>query len=108
MSQKLDILYNIIDLPTFSSGHLLDYISTKKYGFGASNSHVSDFICGHRVLHVSLTCNCPHPERKQIYVRSLKRITSDILEVDLFGVNIDRECTDNIVVVNMMLHFHFY
>ena len=61
--------------------------------------YVSDCICDHRALHVSLTCNRVHPERKQIGVRSLKRITYDALEADLIGVNIDRECTDvNIVV----------
>ena len=50
-------------------------------------------------LHVSLTCNRVHSDRKQIDVRSLKRITYDALEADLIGVNIDRECTDvNIVV----------
>ena len=61
--------------------------------------YVSDFICDHRVLHVSLTCNRVHPERKQIDVRSLKRITYYALEADLIGLNIDRKCTDvNIVV----------
>ena len=61
--------------------------------------YVFDFICDHRALHVSLTCNRVHPERKQIDVRSLKHITYDTLEADLIGVNIDRECTDvNIVV----------
>ena len=39
------------------------------------------------------------PERKQINVRSLRRI-SDVLEDDLFGGNIDRECTNvNLVVL---------
>ena len=81
-----------IDKPTHNSGHLLHYSS------GVSNVYVSDFICDHRVLHVSLTCSRVHPERKQIDVRSLKRITYDALEADLIGVNIDRECTDvNIV-----------
>ena len=61
--------------------------------------YASDFICDHRALHVSLTCNRVHPKRKQIDVRSLKRITYDALEADLIGVNIDRKCTDvNIVV----------
>ena len=61
--------------------------------------YVSDFICDHRALHASLTCNRVHPQCKQIDVRSLKRITHDALETDLIGVNIDRECTDvNIVV----------
>ena len=60
---------------------------------------ILDFICDHRALHVSLTCNRVYPERKQIDARSLKRITCDALKADLIGVNIDRECTDvNIVV----------
>ena len=64
-----------------------------------ANVYVSDCICNHRTLHVSLPCNRVHPERKQIDVRSPKRITYDALEADLIGVNIDRECTDvNIVV----------
>ena len=51
-------------------------------------------ICDHRALHESLTCSRAHPERKQIEVRSLKRIQCDVLYADLIGVNIDRECTD--------------
>ena len=82
-----------IDKPTHNRGHLLDYIISKDIS-GVSNVYVSDFICDHRALHVSLTCNRVHPERKQIDVRSLKRITYDALEADLIGVNIDRECTD--------------
>ena len=36
----------------------------------------------------------------QIEVRSLKRIQCDVIEADLIGVSIDRECTDvNLVVV---------
>ena len=88
-----------IDKPTHNSGHLLDYIITRKDSSGVSNVYVSDFICDHRALHVSLPCNRAHPERKQIDVRSIKRITYDALEADLIGVNIDRECTDvNIAV----------
>ena len=56
-----------------------------------SNLYVSDVICDHRALHVSLTCNRVHPERKHIHVRSLKRITYDALEADLIGVDIERE-----------------
>ena len=59
--------------------------------------YVSYFICDqtiHRGLHVSLTHNRVHPERKQIHVRSPKHIQWDVLESDLIGVNIDRECTD--------------
>ena len=88
-----------IDKPTHNSGHLLDYIITRKDSSGVSNVYVSDFICDHRALHASLPCNRAHPERKQIDVRSIKRITYDALEADLIGVNIDRECTDvNIAV----------
>ena len=53
-----------IDKPTHNSGHLLDYIITGKDNSGVSN--VYDFICDHRALHVSITCNRVHPERKQI------------------------------------------
>ena len=94
---KLLIMYNI--LTSQHSGHLLDYIITRKDSSGVSNLYVSDFICDHRALHVSLTCRSAHPERKQIEVSSLKRIQCDVLEADLIGVNIDRECTDvNLVV----------
>ena len=87
-----------IDKPTHNSGHLLDYRITRK-DISVSNVYVSDFICDHRALHVSLICNSVHPERKQIDVRSLRRIAYDAPEVDLIGVNIDRACTDlNIVV----------
>ena len=95
---KLDFVQHI-DKPTHNSGHLLDYIITRKGSSGVPNLYVSDFISDHRALHVSLTCSRAHPERKQIEVRSLKRIQCDVLEADLIGVNIDRECTDvNLVV----------
>ena len=56
-------------------------------------------MCDHITLYVSLACNRAHPERKLIYVRSLKRIQCDVLEADLIGVNTDRECTDvNLIV----------
>ena len=71
-----------IDKPTHNSGHLLDYIITRKDSSGVSNLYVSDFICDHRALHVSLTCSRAHPERKQIEVRSLKRIQCDVREAD--------------------------
>ena len=82
-----------IDKPTHNSDHLLDYIIRRKDSSGVSNLYVSDFISDHRALHVSLTCSRAHPERKQIEVRSLKRIQCDVLEADLIGVNMDRECT---------------
>ena len=90
-----------IDKPTHNSGHLLDYIITRKDISGASNVYISDFICDHRALYVSLTCNRVHPVRNQLDVSSLKRITYDALEADLIGVNIDRECTDLNIVVSI-------
>ena len=88
-----------IDKPTHNSCHLLDYIITRKDSSAVSNLYVSDFISDHRALHVSLTCSRAHPESKHIEVRSLKRIQCDVLDADLIGVNIDRECTDvNLVV----------
>ena len=63
-----------IDKPTHNSGHLLDYIITRKGSSGVSNLYVSDFICDNRALHVALTCSRAHPERKQIEVRSQKCI----------------------------------
>ena len=62
---KLDCIQHI-DKPTHNSGHLLDYIITRKDSSGVSNLNVSDFISDHRALHVSLTCSRAHPERKQI------------------------------------------
>ena len=50
-----------IDKPTHNSGHLLDYIITRKDSSGVSNLYVSDFISDHRALHVSLTCSRAHP-----------------------------------------------
>ena len=41
-----------IDKPTHNSGHLLDYIITRKDNSGVSNLYVSDFISDHRALHV--------------------------------------------------------
>ena len=50
-------------------------------------------------LHVSLACQRPHPERKEVYVRALRRINNDSLEADLACLNIDIECDDVNVVV---------
>ena len=87
------------------------HINTIMDSSGVSNLYVSDYICDHRDLHVSLTCNKAHPECKQIDVRWLKRIECDVLESDLFGVNIDSEYSIlmlKLVHVNMMRHLHIY
>ena len=107
VSLRLIVIYRMPPSKiTHNSGHVLDYIITRKHNTGVSNLYVSDFISDHRALHVSLTCSRAHPERKQIEVRSLKRIQCDVLEADLIGVNIDRECTW--LFVNMMRHFNLY
>ena len=59
-----------IDMPTHSRGHLLDYIITRKDSSGEINLYTSDFICDHRALHVSLTCNRVHPEHKLFFIQS--------------------------------------
>ena len=58
------------DKPTHNSGHLLDYIITRNDSSGVSNLYVSDYICDHIALHVSLTYNRVHPDRKQMSDRS--------------------------------------
>ena len=60
-----------IDKPTHNSGQSREYIITRKDISGVTDLYVSDFICEHRALRVSLTCNRAHPERKQIDVKSL-------------------------------------
>ena len=45
-------------------------------------------------LHVSLTCQRPHPERKKIYVRSLRRIDTNELAAGLSAIRINYECSD--------------
>ena len=90
----MDILETFDFVQYIDKQHLLYYIITRNDRSGGSKLYVSDCKCDHRDLHVSLTCNRTHPERKQIYVRSPKRIKSDVLEADLIGVNIYRVCTD--------------
>ena len=83
-----------IDMPTYENGHLLDYIITRESSNFASEFIVSDKISDHMALHASLTCQPTHPERKEIFVRSLKRINDDALMADLTGITIDSECRD--------------
>ena len=83
-----------VNMPTHNSGHLLDYVITRRDNNLLSNIIVSDFISDHRVLHASLTCQRPHPARKQIQVRALRRINDVALNGDLAGIEIDTECGD--------------
>ena len=79
---------------THRSHHLLDYIITRKDYNILSDCTVSDFISDHRVLHASLQCIRPHPVRKQIAVRAIRRIKDDALTEDLDRFNVDQGCVD--------------
>ena len=50
--ETFDFVQNI-EIPTHSSGHLLDYVITRMNSTYASNFMVSDFISDHRVLTTS-------------------------------------------------------
>ena len=89
-----------IDFPTYQNGHLLDYVITRRDSDFASIFLVADKISDHMALHVSLACQRPHPERKEVYVRALRRINHDSLEADLACLNIAIECDDVNVVVS--------
>ena len=88
-----------IELHKYKNGNLLDYIITRQSSDIASNFMVSNTIYDHMALHTSLVCQRPHPEKKYIFVRALRRINNDSLEADLAGIKIDYDCEDvNIVV----------
>ena len=53
-----------------------------------SNFRVSNKISDYMALHASLTCQRPHPERKKIYVRSLRRINTNELAAGLSACTI--------------------
>ena len=79
--------------------HLLDYIITRKHCEYISNCTVSDFISDHRALHTLVRCIRPHPVRKRMRVRALRRIDGERLDSDLAGFTVDNECVNvNIVV----------
>ena len=47
----------------------------------------------------------PHPARKRIQVRALKRIRGDVLDADLASFIVDEECDDVNVVVTQYDNF---
>ena len=77
---------------THQSHHLLDYVITRKDCNIISDCTVSDFISEHRVIHASLQCIHPHPVRKKIDVRALRRIKA--LAEDLDRFSIDQGCVN--------------
>ena len=88
-----------IELPTYQNGNLLDYSTTRQFNDIALDFMVPDKISDHMALHASLSCQRPHPERKYIFVRALRRINNDSLEANLAGIKIDFDCDDINVVV---------
>ena len=66
----------------------------------ASNFRVSNKISDHMALQVSLACKRPHPEKKEIYVRSLRRMDKDALCAGLSAICVNRECSNVHIVVS--------
>ena len=58
------------------------------------NIIVSDFISHHKVLHACLKCVRPHPTRKQVQVRALRRVKGRKLDAALTSIDIDTVCGD--------------
>ena len=87
-------------MSTYENGHLLDYIITRESSNFDSEFIVSNKISDHMALHTSLTCQRTHPERKEIFVRSLKRLSDDALMASLTGITTDSECRDVNSIVN--------
>ena len=80
--------------------HLPDYIITGESGDFASNVIVSNKISDHMALQVSLACQRPHPQRKDIYVRSLRRIDKDALSAGLSAICVNHECSNVDIVIS--------
>ena len=90
---------------THRSHHLLDYIITRKDCNIISDFLVSDFISDHRSLHASLQRIRPHPVRKQISVRAIRRKKDDAIVKDLDKFSIDQRCVDVDTMVEMYDRF---
>ena len=60
-------------IEAITTSNVLDYIITRKDCNIISDFLVSDFNSNHRELHASLQCILPHPVRKQIAVRAIRR-----------------------------------
>ena len=88
-----------INVATSKHHHLLDYIITRKQCEYISNCTVSDFFSDHRALHASVRLIRPHPVRKRIRVRALRRIDGERLDSVLASFTMDNECFDVYTVV---------
>ena len=69
----------------------------------ASNFRVSNTISDHMALQVSLACQRHHPERKEIYVRSLRRIDKDALSAGLSAICVNHECSNVYLFIQHLL-----
>ena len=85
--------------------HLLYYIITRKDCNIISDFLVSDFISDYRALHASLQCIRPHPVRKQIAIRAIRRIKDDAIVKDLDKFSIDERCVEVDTMVEMYDRF---
>ena len=68
-----------------------------------SDCTVLDFISDYRLFHASLQCIRPHPVRKQIAVRALRRIKDDALAEDLDRFNVDQGCVDVDIMIEVSI-----
>ena len=76
----------------------MNYVITRRDSDCIIFFSVANKISDNMALHDS-ACQRPHPERKEVYVRALRRINYYSLEADLDCLNIDIECDDVNVVV---------
>ena len=87
--------------------NLLDYIITRKDCNIISDFLVSGFISNHRALLASLQCIRPHPVRKQIAVRAIRRIKDNAIVKYLDTFSIDQRCVDVYTMVEMYMYDRF-
>ena len=83
---------SIFNVPEHNT--VFENITTRKDCNIISDFLVSDFISDHRALHASLQCIRPHPVRKHISVRVIRRIKDDAIVKDLEKFSIDQSCID--------------
>ena len=53
-----------------------------------------------------LKCICPHPVRKQISIRSIRRMNDDAIVKDLDKFSFDQRCVDVNTMVEMYDRFY--
>ena len=66
---------------------------------------LNNYYYYYRALHASLQCICPHPVRKQISVRAIRRIKDDAIVKDLDKFSIDQRGVDVDTMVEMYDRF---